>query len=124
FAQAVAPLMKRRGWGAIVNILDVAVLSPWRGYLPFYAAKGGLWTLTLGLAKTLAPQVQVNGIAPGPVLWPPDISAAEKRRVLERTLLKRVGGVEAVAAAVLYLADPANFVTGVVLPVDGGRRLA
>jgi len=117
----VAP---RQGGGAIINILDVSVLSPWVDYLPYSAAKGGLWTLTLGLAKALAPEIQVNGIAPGPILFPPDVSARERARAINKTLLKRMGHPRDIAQAVLFFSEGSDFVTGVVLPVDGGRRLA
>ncbi|MBI1953470.1 MAG: SDR family oxidoreductase [Candidatus Omnitrophica bacterium] len=123
FAQAAAAGMLRRRLGRIINIADVSYESPWSDYLPYCAAKGGLVTLTLGLAKALAPHVQANVIAPGPILFPPGLAPRERRRALDRTLLKRPGGPREIAEAVLYLAK-SDFVTGVVLPVDGGRRLA
>lgn len=124
FAQAAGPLMKRRGAGKIINLLDVSVLSPWIDYLPYSAAKGGLMTLTLGLAKALAPEVQVNGIAPGPILFPPSITASERKKAVAKTLLKREGSPDDLAAAMLFLIEGSDFVTGTLLPVDGGRRLA
>ena len=124
FAQAVAPGMKRRGRGKIINLVDAAAFSPWPSYLPYCAAKGGLVTLTWGLAKALAPEIQVNAVAPGPILMPKEISAAERKRAIERTLLKRTGTPADIAAAVLFLSEGSDFVTGVVLPVDGGRLLA
>ena len=123
FAQAVAPGMKRRRQGKIVNIADAAAFSPWPTYLPYCAAKGGLVTLTRGLAKALAPEIQVNAIAPGPILMPKEIGAAERRRAIEKTLLKRAGDPRDIASAVLFLLE-SDYVTGVVLPVDGGRLLA
>ncbi len=124
FAQALGPLMKRRGFGKILNIADVAVLSPWSDYLPYTIAKGGVVTMTLGLAKALSPQVQVNAIAPGPILFPPGLPAAQKKKAIEKTLLKRAGSPEDIVAAALFFLEGSDFVTGVVLPVDGGRRLA
>ena len=124
FAQATAPLMIRRKSGKIVNIADVAALSPWPSYLPYCAAKGGLITLTLGLAKALAPQIQVNAIAPGPILFPPRITRKEKTQAIQKTLLKRCGSPGDVVQAVLFFLEGSDFVTGVVLPVDGGRLLA
>jgi len=124
FAQAVAALMKRRGSGKIINIVDTAAFSPWPEFLPYCAAKGGLVTLTKGLAKALAPSIQVNAVAPGPILFPPGISAREKKQALNRTLLKRVGSPEDLLQAVLFLLEGSDFVTGVILPVDGGRLLA
>ena len=124
FAQAVAPIMKRQGTGKIINIVDVAAFSPWPSYLPYCVAKGGLVTLTKGLAKALAPDVQVNAVAPGPILFPPGMGAREKKQALDRTLLKRVGSPEDLVQAVLFLLEGADFVTGAILPVDGGRLLA
>lgn len=124
FSQAVGAGMKRRGAGKIVQIADVAAFSPWTNYLPYCAAKGGLVTLTKGLAKALAPQVQVNAIAPGPILFPPDLTARERRRAVEKTLLKRAGSPRDIVAAALFFIEGSDFVTGVVLPVDGGRLLA
>ena len=124
FVQAAAPGMKRRRAGKIINIADVAAFSPWPAYLPYCAAKGGLVTLTWGLAKALAPEIQVNAIAPGPILIPKEISAAEKKKALEKTLLKRSGSPVDIVAAVLFLLEGSDFVTGVILPVDGGRLLA
>ena len=124
FAQAVAPIMKRQGAGKIVNIVDVAAFSPWPNYLPYCAAKGGLVTLTKGLAKALAPSIQVNAIAPGPILFPPGLSAQEKKQALDRTLLKRVGSPRDLAQAILFFLEGSDFVTGAILPVDGGRMLA
>lgn len=123
FAQALGPKMKRRGRGKIINIIDVSVESPWVEYLPYSAAKGGLATLTKGLAKALAPAVQVNGISPGPILFPSGISATEKKKLLEKTLLKRAGSPEDILRAVVYLLE-SDFVTGTILPVDGGRLLS
>ena len=124
FARAAGRVMKRRGAGKIINLLDVSVLSPWIDYLPYSAAKGGLLTLTLGLAKALAPQVQVNGIAPGPILMPASVSPSERRKAVQRTLLKREGSPADLAATALFLLEGSDFITGAILPVDGGRRLA
>ena len=124
FVQAAAPGMKRRRQGKIVNIVDSAAFSPWTAYLPYCAAKGGLVTLTWGWAKALAPEIQVNGIAPGPILFPKGIGAAERRGAIEKTLLKRIGSPADIARSVLFLAEGSDFVTGAILPVDGGRLLA
>ena len=124
FAQAVSAGMKRRGAGKIVNIVDAAAFSPWPSYLPYCAAKGGLVTLTWGLAKALAPKIQVNAIAPGPILMPKGVNPAERRRAIEKTLLKREGSPQDIVQAVLFLLEGSDFVTGVILPVDGGRLLA
>ena len=124
FAQAAAPTMKRQRAGKIINIIDVAAFLPWVEYLPYCAAKGGLVSLTRGLAKALAPHVQVNGIAPGPILFPPGLSEQEKERAIRRTLLKRCGSPDDILQAVLFFLEGSDFVTGTILPVDGGRLLA
>ncbi len=120
-AQCAGLEMARRG-GAIVMIADVAGLRPWPGYLPYSISKAGMVALTRGLAIRLAPRVRVNAVAPGPVLPPEEYSPAEAAQAAAQTLLRRLGSAEDVAAAVVYLAS-APYVTGVVLPVDGGRHL-
>lgn len=121
FAQAAAAgLAARRG--AIVNLLDAAAEHPYPGYLPYCTSKAALAALTLGLARELAPEVRVNGIAIGVVLWPEGFPEAKKRAIEQRTPLGRTGSPADVAAACLYLAA-AEFVTGEIITVDGGRRL-
>lgn len=120
-AQRAAPAL-RRARGAIVNIADVGALRPWRNYTPYLVSKGGVVTLTEALAKDLAPEVRVNAVAPGPVLLPEGWTPEQAERAASSVLLKRLGSPEDVAAAVVYLAQ-ADYVTGVVLPVDGGQRL-
>lgn len=122
-SQAAGLAMKRQGSGKIVNIADVAGLSPWPSYLPYSISKAGVIAMTHGLAKALAPEVTVNAVAPGTVLLQGDESAAEVRRFEELSLLKRIGAPKEVVSAVLYLVEAADFVTGIVLPVDGGRHL-
>ncbi len=124
FAQAVAPIMKRQRSGKIINMVDVSAFSPWTEYLPYCVAKGGLLTLTQGLAKALAPHIQVNGVAPGPILFPAEISRAEREQAIRRTLLKRAGSPHDIVKAILFLLEGSDFITGVILPVDGGRMLA
>jgi pteridine reductase len=120
-AQRAAPAL-RAAHGAIVNIADVGALRPWRNHTPYLVSKGGLLTLTEALAKDLAPEVRVNAIAPGPVLLPNDWTAEQAERAARSVLLRRLGRAEDVAQAVIYLAS-ADYVTGVILPVDGGQRL-
>lgn len=120
-SQRAAPAL-RAARGAIVNIADVGVLRPWRNYTPYLVSKGGIATLTKALAKDLAPEVRVNAIAPGPVLLPEDWTAEQTQQTIRSVLLRRLGAPEDVAQAVIYLAQ-ADYVTGVLLPVDGGHRL-
>jgi pteridine reductase len=121
--RALAPLLRRSG-GSVVNVIDIGGgLVAWRGYAAYCASKAALARLTECLALELAPRVRVNGVAPGTVLWPEGIGAAERRRLARRIPLGRVGTPADVAGAVRYLAG-APYVTGAILPVDGGRRLS
>ena len=119
----IGPLMRRQGSGCIVALADVAALRPWADYMPYCMAKRGVVALTQALAVSLAPAVRVNAIAPGPVLFPDDFPAAARSREIARTPLRREGTAADIGAAVRYLAT-ADYVTGTVLPVDGGRLLA
>lgn len=121
-ARELAGEMRERG-GAIILLADVAGLRPWPSYIPYSASKAAVVSLTQGLAMALAPRVRVNAVAPGPVLPPDDFDQVDLQRAVDRTLLKRPGAPADVTQAVLYLAT-AEYVTGVVLPVDGGRHLA
>ncbi len=120
-AHHVGLQMSQRG-GCMVLIADVAGMRPWPNYLPYSVSKAGVIALTRGLAVQLAPRVRVNAVAPGPVLLPENYGAEATERAIARTLLHRVGSPADVTDAVLYLAS-ADYVTGVVLPVDGGRHL-
>jgi len=122
-AQAAAPLMARGGGGRIVNLADVSAERPWADYIPYCATKAALVALTRGLAKALAPDILVNAIAPGTVLWPEDYPVEAREREIRRTPLKRTGTPADVAQAVLFLLEKADFVTGQVLALDGGRTL-
>ncbi len=121
-AAAVAPGMKRRGSGAIVAFGDVAAVRPWSEYLPYCVSKSCVLAHARELARALAPQVRVNAVLPGPVLFPPDYPAESSESEIRRTLLKRRGHGEDIARAVAYLLDN-DYVTGAELPVDGGRLL-
>ena len=122
-ARALEPLL-RRSRGAIVNVADIGGgIVAWRGYAAYAASKAALARLTECLALELAPEIRVNAVAPGTVLWPEGYTAEERRRLTSRIPLGRAGAPGDVAEAVRYLANAA-FVTGVVLPVDGGRRLS
>ena len=123
FTRALAPLL-RRARGSVVNLADVGGgLVPWRGFAAYAASKAALVRLTECLALELAPAVRVNAVAPGTVLWPERYPAALRRKLVRRIPLARAGTPEDVAAAVRFLAE-APFVTGAVLPVDGGRHLS
>lgn len=108
--------------GAIVNIGDWAVERPYGGYSAYFISKGAIPTLTRMFAVELAPKVRVNAVLPGPVLLPESVSAEERRRAIAGTLVGRPGRPENVAHAVAALLEN-DFITGVCLPVDGGRTL-
>ncbi|MFM9836323.1 MAG: pteridine reductase [Methylophilaceae bacterium] len=124
-AQAAAPEL-RKNYGCIINITDMHIERPKKGYVVYSVAKAGLVTLTKSLAHELAPEVRVNAVAPGPVLWPddnPQFDEVYRQRVISQTLLKRSGEGADVAKAVKFLIADAPFITGHVLAVDGGRSL-
>lgn len=113
--------------GCIVNITDMHIERPKKHYIVYSAAKAGLVSLTKSLAQELAPNVRVNAVAPGPVLWPEDnqeFDEAYRQQVINQTLLKRTGEPADIAKAVKFLVYDAPFITGHVLAVDGGRHLS
>lgn len=124
-AQSAAPAL-RQARGAIVNVVDIHAERPLRNFIVYSVAKAGLAGLTRALALELAPEVRVNGVAPGAILWPDDgrhFDPSERNRITGQTPLGRTGAPEDVAGAVKYLLFDAPFVTGQVLAVDGGRAL-
>ena len=113
----------RRSRGSVVNVVDVGgALVPWAAYSAYGASKAALRAVTESLALELAPEVRVNGVAPGTVLWPESLTPGARRRLARRIPLRRVGAPDDVARAVRFLAD-SRFVTGATVPVDGGRHL-
>ena len=121
-SQCVAKNMKHSGEGKIINLVDVSVDRPWIEFLPYCTSKAGLCSLTKGLARKLAPEIQVNAIAPGTILKPPNHSEMDIVSSVESSLLKRIGSSEDIVNAVEYLLK-SDFVTGTILPVDGGRSI-
>ncbi len=120
-SQAAAPQLRRCG-GAIVNIVDIHSQRPLRDHIVYGVAKAGLAMLTRSLAKDLAPEVRVNGVSPGAILWPEDGMTAETQQtILQQIPLQRAGNPEDIAACVLYLLRDAPYVTGQIIAVDGGR---
>jgi pteridine reductase len=115
--------MRRQGAGKIVNIGDWAGIRPYNNYLPYTVSKSGLIGLTRALAKALAPEVQVNCIALGPVMPPEDYDADEIARLAKATLTKTLGTPEDVARAVVFMCEGTDFATGATLMLDGGRLL-
>jgi pteridine reductase len=122
-AQAAAPQLRRHR-GSLLNIVDIHGLRPLREHALYSTAKAGLIMLTRALARELAPEVRVNAIAPGAVLWPEaGIDEQRKDKILGQTPLQRPGCPDDIARAVLFFAQDAPFVTGQILAVDGGRSI-
>lgn len=109
--------------GCIVNIVDIHAERGLSGYPVYSIAKAGLAAMTKVLAKELGPTVRVNGVAPGAILWPEHSSEPAKLEILQRVILKRSGEPADIAKAVLFLVNEANYMTGQILTVDGGRTL-
>lgn len=125
-AQAAAPEL-RKNHGCIVNIIDIHAELPMRNHAVYTAAKGGLLALTRALARDLGPEVRVNGIAPGTILWPDDDNwrdEVSRQRIISQTALKRIGEPDDIARAVQFLLADAPYITGQVLAVDGGRSVS
>jgi pteridine reductase len=122
-SQAAAPHLKKTG-GCIVNMVDVHAFKPMRKHPVYCAAKAGLVMLTQSLARELGPEVRVNGVAPGAILWPEnEMPDDTKQLILDRTALKRPGTPEDIAKTILFLVRDADYITGQIISVDGGRSL-
>lgn len=127
-AQAAAPALKEQApdkqGGNIINMVDVHGFRPMRDHPVYCAAKAGLIMLTRALARDLGPAIRVNGIAPGAILWPENgMDEATQNTILQRTALKRPGEPDDIARAIVFLLRDAPYITGQILPVDGGRML-
>lgn len=110
--------------GRIVNLIDAAVDRPWSGHLGYSVSKGGLKTLTQALAKAFAPDVNVVGVAPGVAAWPDDYPPETRAKLSAKIPLKRGGEPADIAALVHFLLAEGDYITGAIVPVDGGRHLA
>ena len=122
-SQAVSQNMLKQKSGKIINIADAGAETPFPTYLPYSISKAGIINMTKGLAKALAPNIQVNCINPGPVIFPENYSEEERNYSIAQTLLKREGSVEDVAKTVRFLLEGSDYITGAVIPVDGGRQI-
>ncbi len=122
-SQAASRIMLQQKSGKIINIADSAAERPFPSYLPYSISKAGIITMTAGLAKALAPHIQVNCIAPGPVLFPADYDEKEKAFAINQTLLKREGSPRDIVTAIEFLIENGDYITGAVIPVDGGRHI-
>jgi len=122
-AQAAARAMQKNEGGVIINISDWAAERPYMNYLPYCISKAGVTALTKGLARTLAPKIRVNAIAPGPILLPEEMDAAERETIIRQTPLKKIGDPSDITQAVLFLLEGGDFMTGATLVLDGGRLI-
>jgi pteridine reductase len=122
-SQAAAPSLRDRR-GLIINMIDIHALKPLKAHPVYSAAKAGLAMLTRSLARELGPEIRVNGIAPGPVLWPDGgIDAQLQAEIVGKTALKRQGTPQDIGSLALFLARDAPYITGQIIAVDGGRSL-
>lgn len=121
-AHKIGLRMREWGWGHIINMADVAGLRPWADYIPYSISKACVITFTQGLAMELAPQVMVNAIVPGPVLFQEDTPAEVRQREIDKTLVKRAGTPEELAKLVVFVAE-SDYSTGSLFHIDGGRSL-
>jgi len=122
-AKAAAPHLRRTG-GNIINIVDIHAQRPLRNHPIYGPAKAGLAMLTRALAKDLAPEIRVNGVSPGAILWPNEgMPAKAEQAILRQIPLNRTGGPADIAKAVLFLVKDAPYITGQIIAVDGGRSI-
>lgn len=122
-AQAAAPALKQSK-GCIINIVDIHSERPLKEHPIYCMAKAGLAMMTKSLAKELGPEIRVNGISPGAILWPEnDMDELTQQRIVSRNFLKRQGSPTDIAQTVLFLAMQAPYITGQIIAVDGGRGL-
>ncbi len=123
--QQLLPALKQQH-GNIINIIDAMVDQATIHFIPYKMAKASLKTMTLSMAKALAPDIRVNGVAPGAILWPEHkpTSDKNKQQVIAQIPLQRMGEPSDIAQAVWFLAEQATYITGQILAVDGGRSLS
>ena len=122
-SQAAAPHLEKQN-GCIISIVDIHAERPMEGHSVYNMAKAGLAMLVKTLAFELGPKVRVNGVAPGAIMWPSqEMDDVTKQRIVSRTYLKRKGSAEDIARTVLFLASSADYISGQIIAVDGGRSL-
>ncbi len=121
-SQAAAPHLKKTN-GCIINIVDIHAERPLKTFPIYSMAKAGLAMMTKSLACELGPEIRVNAIAPGAILWPENLDEVAKQRIVSRTFLKRQGEPNDISKTILYLIKDADYVTGQIIAVDGGRSL-
>ncbi|MET0091508.1 MAG: pteridine reductase [Candidatus Thiodiazotropha sp.] len=122
-SRAAAPLLREKR-GSIINLVDIHAFRPLKDHPIYSIAKAGNAMLVKSLARELGPEIRVNGVAPGAILWPEQgLSDEERETIVERTALKRPGQVSDIARTVVFLHRDADYITGQIIPVDGGRTL-
>lgn len=121
-SQAAAPHLKKSK-GCIINIVDIHAERPLKTFPIYSMAKAGLAMMTKSLACELGPEIRVNGVAPGAILWPENLDEVAQQRIVSRTFLKRQGEPADISKTILYLIENADYVTGQIIAVDGGRSL-
>lgn len=122
-SQSIGQKMKQRGQGKIISLSDWSHLRPDANYIPYAASKAALSSLTQGLAKSLAPQVQANTLLLGPIMWPEDLDQKIKDHVIQKTPLARSGTAQELTAAIRFFIEGGDFCTGSQLHLDGGRQI-
>jgi pteridine reductase len=122
-AQAAAPYL-RKTRGSIINMVDIHARRPLKEYSIYSMAKAALETMTKSLARELGPEIRVNGVAPGAILWPDNIDEVTKQRIVSKTFLKRKGEPADIAKAIRFMIEDAPYMTGQILSIDGGRSLS
>jgi len=123
FLSKAAAAQLKKNHGCIINMVDIHAERPLMAYPIYSMAKAGLVMMTHALASELGPEVRVNGVAPGAILWPENIDDITKQRIVSRTFLKRKGEPKDIASAILYLIRDAQYMSGQILTIDGGRSL-
>ncbi len=123
-ARCARPPLAAGGAGVIINLCDIAADRPWPGHLAYCASKAGLVAMTQALARELAPEIRVNGVAPGIALFPDEYDPELRETITRRVPLRREGSPGEVARLVRFLVESADYVTGQIIRIDGGRSIA
>lgn len=123
FLSQLAAKSLRKNKGCIINIADIHANKPLANHSIYSVSKAGLIMLTQSLAKELAPDIRVNAISPGAITWPEEMNNEMKKAILDHTALKKIGTMKDISKAVLFLINDANYITGQVINIDGGRTL-
>ena len=123
FLSQYAAQYLRKNNGCIINIADIYGVKPLKDHTIYSTSKSGLITMTQSLAKELAPDIRVNAVSPGAITWPDNMQKETKEEILEHSALKRIGTMEDISKAALFLINDADYITGQILNIDGGRTL-